>query len=368
MSDHADVQASQRLVALDDLRGVAILLVVLYHGVTQAWGFQPPQGGDYWLAFIYAGNSGVTLFFLLSGILVSRPFFVSRQRRQQVDLKRYAVQRALRILPLYYLMVMVGVLVTERYTQLPAALVFLAWGHSVGTFSNVWWSLATEVQFYLALPLFFLLLAYSRWLALTVFLVWLAVFTAVCLHGVSFGLLGTLYWVLSLGGKLPAFLVGMAIGWVLVERRLPVMTRRMGQAALMLLVIALTMFLQVTVEHGVVEFSLRQPWVVLPESLLWGALAFVMLATPNLSGGAVARLLRYLGRISYSLYLIHLPMIMYCLALTDAQGIPTFACLLLGLSLSLVLAHLSYIVIEKRFLALKDRYSSNSRVVETLPA
>ncbi|MBB4866492.1 peptidoglycan/LPS O-acetylase OafA/YrhL [Pseudomonas nitritireducens] len=367
MSEHADVRANTRLVVLDDLRGVAILLVVLYHGVTQAWGFQPPRGGDYWLAFIYAGNSGVTLFFLLSGILVSRPFFQARQRRQAVNLRRYAVQRALRILPLYYLMVAVGVLVTGQYVQLPAALGFLAWGHSVGSFSNVWWSLSTEVQFYLALPLIFLMLDHCRFLLLAAFLAWLAVFMAVCLHGISFGLLGTLYWILSLGGKLPAFLAGMVIGWALVERRLPLITLWRGRAALLLLTLVLMVFLQVSVEHGVVEFSLRQPWVVLPESLLWAAVAFVMLATPGLVGAADSGLLRYLGRISYSLYLIHLPVILYCLSLAATHGIPTLACLLFGFALSLALAHLSYVIIEKRFLALKQRYASGERVPGAVP-
>ncbi|MDH0288694.1 acyltransferase [Pseudomonas sp. GD04087] len=367
MSERADAQAHARFAALDDLRGAAILLVVLYHGVTQAWGFQPPQGGDYWLAFIYAGNSGVTLFFLLSGILVSRPFFLARQRRQPLDLKRYAVQRALRILPLYYLMVVVGVLVTGHYEQLPAALAFLAWGHSLGTFSNVWWSLATEVQFYVVLPLMFLMLTYSRWLVVAALLAWLVVFTAVCLHAVSFGLLGTLYWVLSLGGKLPAFLLGMGIGWALVERRLPSVAPRSGQIGLMLLVIMLAAFLQVTIEHGVVEFSLRQPWVVLPESLLWGAVAWLMLATPGLGGGAATRPLRYLGRISYSLYLIHLPVIMYCLSFAETRGEPVALGVSLGLGLSLVLAHLSYSAIEKPFLSLKSRYSSSTQLSEASP-
>lgn len=359
--------AQARIAVLDDLRGVAILLVVLYHGVTAAFGFVPPGGGNYWLAYVYAGNSGVSLFFLLSGILVSRPFFLALRERRAMDLKRYAVQRALRILPPYYLAVLVAVLVTGRYEQMPAAMVFLAWGYDVGVFSNVWWSLATEVQFYLFLPLFFLVLGLDRRLAAGILLIWLLLFIAISLRWVSFGLLGNIYWALSLGGKLPVFLLGMGIGWLLAEQRLPTLGTLSGSIALLLLVVMLAVFLQITVEHGVVEFSWRQPWVVLPEGLLWAAVAWVMLATPGLGGGLPGRLLRYLGRISYSLYLIHQPVLVACLSYGNAAGTQVWPRLLLGLALALALAHLSYGLIERPVLSLKNRYSSKTKDSEALP-
>ncbi|QRY80439.1 acyltransferase [Pseudomonas sp. PDNC002] len=359
--------AEARIAVLDDLRGVAILLVVLYHGVTAAFGFTPPAGGDYWLAYVYAGNSGVSLFFLLSGILVSRPFFLALRERRPMDLKRYMAQRALRILPPYYLAVLVAVLVTGRYEQIPAAMVFLAWGYDVGVFSNVWWSLATEVQFYLFLPLFFLVLGFDRRLAAGVLLIWLLLFVAVCLHWVSFGLLGNIYWALSLGGKLPVFLLGAGIGWLLAEQRLPTLSTLPGAMALFLLVVVLAVFLQVTVEHGVVEFSWRQPWIVVPEGLLWGSVALVMLSTPGLGGGLHRRPLRYLGRISYSLYLIHQPVLVACLSYGNAADMRVWPRLLLGLVLALALAHLSYSLIEKPALSLKNRYSSKTKDSEALP-
>lgn len=359
--------AEARIAVLDDLRGVAILLVVLYHGVTAAFGFVPPTGGDYWLAYVYAGNTGVSLFFLLSGILVSRPFFLALHERRPVDLKHYALQRALRILPPYYLAVLVAVLVTGRYEQIPASMVFLAWGYDVGIFSNVWWSLATEMQFYLFLPLFFLALGFDRRLVAGALLIWLLLFVAVCLRWVSFGLLGNIYWALSLGGKLPVFLLGMGIGYLLAQQRMPTLKTSSGAAAVFLLVVGLAIFLQITVEHGVVEFSWRQPWIVLPEGLLWGAIAWVMLATPGLGDSLLGRPLRYLGRVSFSLYLIHQPVLLACLSLDSGAGMQVWLKLLMGMALSLALAHLSYCLIEKPTLSLKSRYSSRTKISEALP-
>ncbi|MCP8462387.1 acyltransferase [Pseudomonas sp. ZM23] len=363
--------SQSRVAVLDDLRGIAILLVVVYHGVTEAFGFTPPPWGTYWLSFIYAGNTGVTLFFLLSGILVSRPFFNGLRERQPMDLKLYALHRALRILPLYYLAVLVGVLFTGHYGQLPAALLFLAWGKDVGVFSNVWWSLSTEVQFYLFLPIAFALLARAPALLAALLLAWFALFVSICLGWVSFGLLGNIYWALFLGGKLPAFLVGAGIGWMLANQRLPVLSPGSRLALLALLTVLLAAFLQIAVEHGVVSFSWRQPWIVIPESLLWGGVALVLLAGSRNTASPVSQVLRYLGRISYSLYLVHLPLIALSLALPQyvpaSAALPVWARLLMGFVGALAVAQASYGLIEKPFLALKSRYSSPSKKSEALP-
>lgn len=93
----------QRLGPLDGLGGVAILLVFVYHAWWQASGITQMPADSSLLSFLYAGSTGVTLFFVLSGLLVTRPFFrAARQHRRMPSLMGYAVQRALRILPPYY--------------------------------------------------------------------------------------------------------------------------------------------------------------------------------------------------------------------------------------------------------------------------
>jgi len=356
---------------LDDLRGIAILLVVVYHGVTTAFGFVPPEGGTFWLSFVYAGNTGVTLFFLLSGILVSRPFFTASAVGRAVDLRHYALQRALRILPPYYLMVVLGVVLTGHYERIPQALAFVAWGQDIGVFSNVWWSLATEIQFYLLLPLAFLLRARGRGWLIALLLAWLAVFVALCMRWISFGLSGNIYWVLSLGGKLPAFLVGVAIAWSHENGRLPRISILPVSGALILVAGLLACFLEVMVARGVVEYSWKQPWVIIPESLLWGAVALLLLAGEVSASGPLSWVLRYLGKISYSLYLVHLPLIVFCLSqqarLPVVEHFPAWGRLVLGWGLALLAAHLCHWLIEMPFLSLKRRYSSKLQDSEALP-
>jgi hypothetical protein len=86
---------------LESLRGWAITLVFLYH--VEGWLALPRPGDEVsplW-AFIRAGHTGVSLFFVLSGFLLSRPFLVEGLGGPRVDVRSYYRRRALRILPIY---------------------------------------------------------------------------------------------------------------------------------------------------------------------------------------------------------------------------------------------------------------------------
>src|SRR3954447_8838430 len=129
-----------RQPSLDGLRGLAVLLVMASHFLAGS------------LASI--GWVGVDLFFVLSGYLITS---VLRESR---GLGRFYCRRAFRILPLYYLAVLVAVLAspTVRTTQAWYWLHGAHWLFALrpgayvgGTFH--FWSLGIEEQFYLAWPL-----------------------------------------------------------------------------------------------------------------------------------------------------------------------------------------------------------------------
>src|SRR5262249_52706323 len=89
------------------------------------------------------------------------PFIADGLGGRRVSIRRYAVRRALRILPLYYTAVAVGTAVAAHSAAdllrgVPYLLFLNGFANQVTPlrpFSNVWWSLATEVQFYALLPL-----------------------------------------------------------------------------------------------------------------------------------------------------------------------------------------------------------------------
>ena len=97
--------ATHYLPELESLRGLAMLLVFLFHLDSIVRGPSRPASHatvSPLLAYIQAGHSGVNLFFVLSAFLLSLPFLSQAAGGRVVSVRRYAGRRALRILPLYY--------------------------------------------------------------------------------------------------------------------------------------------------------------------------------------------------------------------------------------------------------------------------
>lgn len=148
---------------LDGLRAISILLVISFHLRDQRW---------LWLA----GDNGVTIFFVISGFLIT-PLAIREERKTgRLDLKSFLLRRAFRLLPIYY--VVLGAYAVAILTLQPAkapgllhALPYLAfyfqeYPHYAGWTYPLYqtWSLGIEEKFYLLWPLlaFRVALPFSR--------------------------------------------------------------------------------------------------------------------------------------------------------------------------------------------------------------
>ncbi|WP_328822252.1 acyltransferase family protein [Aquipseudomonas guryensis] len=351
------MKVAGRLRPLDGLRGVAILLVIFYHAWDQLGVMPELPESLFPLSFLWAGNTGVTLFFLLSGFLVSRPFFEGLQRGELPSFSKYALQRALRILPPYYVVGLFGLLYTQQYDQWSSVLLIRATGYDLGYFSTVWWSLATEVQFYLLVPFLFLTLCnlQRRKAMLLLCGVGLALYLLViskwAAGRIGFELQYRL--ILSVIGQMPAFLVGMLLVLLLKHghRRLSV---SMSTLILSVLLLLLAWVLSPAAAMQPQNYIWHAPWYVLPEALLWGGITWVMLARKQPSFSLLDnRLTRFFGKISFSLYLVHMPIIQ---VLQEHAGFyASWLAAILAVLLSIALAQVLYWLIEKPSLLLKDK-------------
>jgi len=174
----APINSSRRIPALDGLRGIAILLVLLWHSVFYArFESHPLLNGL--LGIGRLTWSGVDLFFVLSGFLIGGILLDNRESPN--FFKTFYLRRAYRILPLYFVVVAFCFITFEagHHGLTPRSLANWLdgpipwwsyvtftqnlWMAKVGGFSraglNVTWSLAIEEQFYLTLPLL------VRWVA-----------------------------------------------------------------------------------------------------------------------------------------------------------------------------------------------------------
>lgn len=156
--------APTRLDSLDALRGLAALGIVVLH----VWMFdygdahRPEKG--FTELFIGELRLGVPLFFVLSGFLLYRPFVASAlDGRAPQQLRRYAIRRAARILPAYWLALLAAFFLLRHldhpsqatWSELPVHALFLQ-NYFVETLKDLdppMWTLAVEVTFYATLPI-----------------------------------------------------------------------------------------------------------------------------------------------------------------------------------------------------------------------
>ncbi len=365
------------LEPLESVRGIAIVLVFLFH----AWGIsgrrltgEPAPG----LSFIIAGNTGVTLFFVLSGFLLALPWLKYQYQpvRPRPSVTRYLKARALRILPLYYSALLLAWLATGNTATIAQAAAFQFVGFSVFPYSTVWWTLATEMQFYLLLPLLvslWLLGRGGRLLCAALLLGWLYAYATLVLLAEPGSGQHSFVLTKSVFARLPAFLLGIAAAafYLRASRWQPVVLQtaawRHGGA---LLLLATLVLLERVLAHVVLmgdqqaelHWHIHHTW----EAALWALfiLCLLLCRTPA-SGLLINRGLALTGKLSYSLYLIHVPVLFYLLypqrerlAAQDLQSAWwLYAVTAAALVLSLLLSWLSYSVIEKPFLQLKRRIS-----------
>ena len=286
---------------------------------------------------------GVTLFFLLSGFLLYRPWARSAMSASPGPrLGTYALRRAARILPAYWLMVAVVLLFLPeiqpvRWQAWPVHLgmlhIYLP-GFTLEGLTQTW-SLATEVAFYALLPL----LAWvagcrhrgnasssARWqLAVLIACFGIAlIFTVLRVWGVLGDSLLAAYW---LPGFIDWFALGMALAVVQVRLTLsdapPWMqsVRQIARATPWCLLIAVGLYVIATTPlAGPLTFDPASPNSLVIKHVLYGVIA-VFLLLPGFLGrwgdeSSWARSLRnpivvYLGTISYGVFLWHLVLLRF---------------------------------------------------------
>ena len=156
--DELTIKAA-RFPGLDAVRAIGATAVVATHcGFWTGRSIHGPFSG-----LLARMDVGVALFFVLSGFLLFRPFVVAAERGSAWPVaSTYLLRRTLRILPAYWLVVVVSLLVLSENAHLNGPLYWLRdvtltqiygldWGRAAGLTQT--WSLATEVAFYLVLPL-----------------------------------------------------------------------------------------------------------------------------------------------------------------------------------------------------------------------
>jgi len=341
----------------DGLRGVAVLLVFGYHvreasGTTWPWPLSIV--GDF-------GWMGVDLFFVLSGFLITG--ILLRTRGRPGAWRAFVIRRALRILPLYAVFCLgafaIGGIATPWWT-FPVFLQNWWLPYGAGQFVIVTWSLAIEEQFYIVWP--GVVAALSR-RALGVVLGALVVLAAGIRVGVieTYGPMAAYMWTIC---RMDTIAMG-ALAYLLWEQA----PERVGAAA---------RWAVGPLAGLAVLCSLAGSDVpALPKSLGYSLLGLLFTSVLLVvRSGHPARGLAWLdgalisltGRWSYGFYLLHAPVLLWTWGLVRPMAPYPLDVVLLGivgLWLSYALSWVSWHLVERGPLSLKDRLAATPEPVRS---
>jgi peptidoglycan/LPS O-acetylase OafA/YrhL len=338
--------------ALDGLRCVSVVAVVWHH-----------CNDEFYRGLLATGFTGVYLFFAISGFLITTLLLRERDRNGEISLRNFYIRRTLRIFPLYYAVVLLYlalILLMDRHSaggrnylhNLPFFLTYTSnWFIEVGAPARIvfyhGWSLATEEQFYLLWPW---VVRYAKsWQAPVALMTALVVGDQLGERAVLRGLLdGNALWVRIFTSIATPICLGCLFAYLLHQRRgfrlaYAVLGSRLA-APLVALVVVLCLGFD------------SKPWLLLNFSLA------TLVATCCLREDHLLMPLlrlppvRYLGSISYGIYLLHVfAMNVAQRVLHLVHPVPTF---LVALPVAILLGGFSYRYFERWFLQRKERYSS----------
>lgn len=297
-----------RVKEIDGLRAIAILLVV-------AWHYLGTTGGPdsmMWKMFIF-GRTGVDLFFVLSGYLITA--ILLNNRNSPSYFRSFYGRRVFRILPIYY--AMFGIYVAGVYLSLSPTLFagkVPEWTYAAGL-QNFWmavrqdygamwlggtWSLVIEEQFYLLFPMVVLLVPLR-----VLPKVLIAIMIACPIGRAIAGVMGDHYaYYVLMPLRADILAVGALIAWVEYSGAITEQIRTTVRKTLIVTTCLLPLFALAIAKHSDLHMAL---WGHTYLVGLYGAILFTVLQMRGSQRLSIlrSRTMGFFAKISYALYLVH---------------------------------------------------------------
>ncbi|MGM5050282.1 acyltransferase family protein [Tardiphaga sp. 604_B6_N1_1] len=368
-SDLRDGSRSENIphiAALDDLRGIAALMVFFAHithnltrGIDQSLGaWLHPD--SVFFAILAEGHSGVSLFLVLSGFL-----FAYGAHNKEIRYGGFIRNRVLRIYPMYLLMLVLG-----AYTM-TAQFSFLSFLSSVflfsqtkdglngGGFTILLWTISVEFTFYLIFPF---LHRFKTQLALKylIGLLGLAIILRFLCVGLGANARDISYF--TIVGRIDQFLIGMMAGYYCAVG-LPEFKRPLLNLSLAVLLILVSLFTFNRLGGWIVVSGWKVVWPTY-EAVMFGALIVAYLPCQRHLNRHYRKVIGRIGLMSYSIYVMHMPILLaiqsqhlYARVFSNLYANAMLSALYI-VPIVLGVSTATYLLIEKPFMSLRGRYST----------
>lgn len=360
---------NQRLEQLDSLRGLAAISVVIYHALNltiQNWNnisdptwrliFHSP------LRIFWSGHQAVIMFFILSGFVLSLPF-----NKKNVFYSNFIIKRVCRIYIPFIIAIIFGLISRVLFSK---GIFVDLWSGEItwkvilkhvllidmfdqNAFDPVVWSLVHEMRISLIFPFIMIIVVKYNW-KLVIFLGWLLSCLGIYLHYLNINTnidpatnyFDTMHYILM-------FLVG-AILAKFMNKLIKVYNQLSILIKGVLLITGILMYSYSITIHGDIITRLISDWI----TMIGGSIIIVLaIAEPKMKQILLKKPLLFLGKTSYSIYLIHL--VVFLSIISQFNLIPIWAQLILGFSITLLVSKFMYDFIEVPSIKLGRKLTSN---------
>lgn len=352
VSEVPEILNNRHLPSLDGFRGISIMIVVISHLVLYT--------KNYALATIFNGTLGVHVFFVISGFLITTLLLKERIEHNGIQLRNFYIRRFLRIFPVAYLFIacIIGlniifglhVSMLEIIGSVFYLMNFSYFRQNGSWYTEHYWSLSIEEQFYLLFP-FILKKSIKTYLLVMLTLaviVPLTLFFLFLLHINNPILAIVLKYLLKFNG----IAVGSVFSFLLFKNKIPVKNLAKYKLYLNLVLIPVIFMVKVNPNYSV--------YTALENAFVAILIAIIIVSNLVYSKGITyrflnSRILINLGILSYSIY------IWQQLFTREVPWSGKFLfsdSMLLNMVLLLGVSYLSYHYYEKKFLKLKDKFQN----------
>ncbi|EHG9339361.1 acyltransferase [Salmonella enterica] len=347
-----------KLNSLQALRGVAALLVVLFHyrGFLNDGAQENPT---IWDKLFSPGIIGVDIFFIISGFIMV--YTTWHYMRGKASLVRFLLNRAIRIIPLYYICLIIAFLLEgamstfhypDKVQNILSALTFTLYKTSTiphyiddgGTY-NIRWTLNYEIYFYLVFALCLLVkhrvLALVTWgiLVTSIIPVIAGYQPAIDAQGYPFS---SPYFGFLTNPLLLEFIIGVIVGWLYIKIKQNFTSRKVDLLSSISAIVLLVFIIWGIYTGGVHALDRKS-------SLILGLFVLSLTLGESVLLVFIPRFLTYVGNISFSLYLLHSAVGLAVVKRVGAVGDSTLKMIpsaLVAIGVSILAAHFTHKYVE----------------------
>ncbi|HAS1096113.1 TPA: acyltransferase [Enterobacter cloacae] len=349
------------LSRLDHLRYVAASLVAFLHFRGNIPSFNPDGDGAIWFIYqwINSGATGVSLFLVLSGFIFC---VITNAGKNKIEYKQFITNRILRIFPLVIFVFFIAMTIHGSVVGIGDIVRLALLQFNTGFSASDWmgkepilvpmWTLAVEFQFYLIFP--FIALFIGRYgikyafnmLAMMIFIKFMIV------NSYGDQTYHELY--KSLIGRLDQFLIGIITGHIYLSKK----DKKRGLLTSLVIFIASIIAVSWYTVSGKSSFIIFNFSLTI-EAVLWAFVAYSYITLSITIPSTLDKLLSYLGALSFSMYLMHIPVgrfIQKYLAEYIKDLNPVVSTAFIIMPAIIIASVVTFTLIEKPFINLRKGY------------